>query len=114
VKPVELRSKPPRLQARKQSRKPSYDFSGFDRAFYMYVRTSDGSILWNRSRSMLGNGHRPSAVALRLFQDFGVELDNPSVYRDPSRDREVLAYFAGLVMPDNIAAPSIFDDGGQA
>jgi hypothetical protein len=64
---------------------------------------------------MLGNGHRPSAVALRLFQDFGVQLDGSSAYEDPSRDEEVLRFFAGLVIPgDAVAPPSIFDDGGRA
>jgi hypothetical protein len=88
-------------------------FSSFDRAFYMYVKTSDGRILWNRSRSMLNNGHRPSAIALRLRHEFGVQIESPSAYEDPSRDNEVIHFFAQLIMPeDAVAAPSIFDDHG--
>jgi hypothetical protein len=91
-------------------------FSNFDRAFFMYVRTDDGVVLWNRSRSMLNNGHFPSAVALRLYEDFGVRLHGrPSPIGDPGRDREMLEYFAQLVIPDDaIGTPSIFDDGGRA
>jgi hypothetical protein len=103
------------LAIRRRSPRDRDSYLAFDRAFYMYVRTSGGVTLWNRSRSMLNNGYRPSAVALKLYQDFGVRIGAPSPDADPERDREVIDYFASLIIPeDAVAAPSIFDEGGRA
>jgi hypothetical protein len=64
---------------------------------------------------MLNNGHLPSAVALRLYEEFGVQIDDPGAKEEASRDEDVLHFFAGLVIPkDAIPVPSIFDDGGRA
>jgi hypothetical protein len=96
-----------------QARRPN--FTSFDRSFYMYIRTTDGIVLWNRSRSMLHNGFRPSEVALKLYQDFGVRIGAPSPEADPARDCDVINYFSRLVIPDDaVTVPSIFDDGGRA
>jgi hypothetical protein len=86
----------------------------FDRARFMYVKTAAGVTLWNRSLSMLANGHRPSAVALHLHEHFGTRLDDSGPH-DSDCDQRVLEFFARLPIPsDAIAPPSIFDDpGGQ-
>jgi hypothetical protein len=66
---------------------------------------------------MLGNGHRPSEVALRLYQDYGIKLNDLRANKpNPDRDRRAIEYFARLPIPgDAIAPPSIFDDcGGEA
>jgi hypothetical protein len=90
-------------------------FSDFDRARFMCVKTTAKIILWNRSLSMLANGHRPSAVALHLYEHFGVQIGEPGARPDPERDREVIEYFSKLVIPDNaVCPPTIFDDGGHA
>jgi hypothetical protein len=102
---------------RRGSAKKQVDFSQFDRAFFMFVRTDDGVTLWNRSRSMLGNGHRPSEVALHLYENFGIRLnDFRADQPNPDRDRRALDFFARLPIPsDAIAPPSIFDEcGGEA
>jgi hypothetical protein len=83
----------------------------------MYVSTTGGITLWNRSLSMLANGYRPSAVALHLHKHFGLRIDSPSPEADPDRDREVLDFFEKLIVPDDAVSPvpSIFDDcGGRA
>jgi hypothetical protein len=94
-------------------KKPKHqsDFLSFDRAFFMFVRTG-GIVLWNRSRSMLNNGHRPSEVALKLHEDFGVQLSwQCQDYDDTSQDDDLLRFFATLVIPhDAVAAPCIFDN----
>jgi hypothetical protein len=90
-------------------------FSDFDRARFMYVKTTAELILWNRSLSMLANGYRPSAVALHLYEHFGVRIGEPCPHPDPERDREVIEYFSRLVIPDDaVCPPTIFDDGGHA
>ncbi len=76
----------------------------------MFVKTSAGVTLWNRSLSMLANGYRPSAVALHLHEHFGTRLDD-SGPDDPDCDQRALEFFARLPIPsDAIAPPSIFDD----
>jgi hypothetical protein len=118
---VELQTPAPRRKRGDQPPKSSpqrrrdRDFSSFDRSFYMYVKISSGLTIWNRARSMLHNGHRPSAVALNLFQNYGVQIDSPSVLGDASRDDDVLQYFSRLVVPDDaITVPSIFETWGRA
>jgi hypothetical protein len=109
------KTKRSRAQTQKPLQSRRLNFSSFDRSFYMYIKTSGGLVLWNRARSMLHNGHRPSAVALRLFQDFAVQLDGPTVSDDASRDEHAIRYFAALVIPDDaVAVPSIFETWGRA
>jgi hypothetical protein len=103
-------------QRRSNSRRADR-FAEFDRARFMFVSTTGGITLWNRSLSMLANGHRPSAVALYLYEHFGVRVGAPSPHPDPERDQRVVAYFEKLTIPDDCPSPipSIFDDhGGQA
>lgn len=102
-------------RSRHTDTKTTEELSRFDLVYFMYIRTSDDLFIWNRTRSMLHNGHRPSAVARRLHEEFGLGVDQPSPIRDPDRDRDAIAYFSQLVVPDDaIAAPSIFDEGGRA
>ena len=76
----------------------------------MFVATTDGLTLWNRSLSMLENGHLPSDVALHLYQCYGVRIGSPSPEAKPDRDQAVIDYFSRLPIPaDAIDPPSIFD-----
>jgi hypothetical protein len=105
-----------RVARSRKSSSRNDEFAEFDRARFMFVRTTGGITLWNRSLSMLGNGYRPSAVALHLYQNFGVRIGEPCLEADPERDQGVIDYFARLVIPDDAIVPvSIFDEhGGQA
>jgi hypothetical protein len=91
-------------------------FEDFDRSPFMWLQTDDGRTIYNRARSMLHNGHRPSAVALNLYQNYGVKLGHPTGDSDPERDGDALYYFSSLVVPDDpTVSVSIFDEAwGQA
>ena len=91
------------------------DFSGFDRASFMFIQTSNGILLWNRTRSMLNSGHLPSEIAAENYSDYGMRLRKTRKPNDPEREAAALGYFAGLVIPSGEIAPSIFDvAGGEA
>ncbi len=101
-----------RAEKRRGKSKKTDPFIEFDRARYMFVRTAAGLTLWNRSLSMLGNGYRPSVVALHLYQHYGVRIKASKLDITSECDQEAVAYFECLVVPSDAIAPvpSIFDD----
>ena len=61
---------------------------------------------------MLHNGHRPSAIARLLHEEFGLGIGVSADHDDPNLDREAVAFFCLVIPDDAIGAPSIFDDHG--
>jgi hypothetical protein len=115
VENQDLAAKPRVKQRARKSR--AKRFAEFDRSFFMFLSTDTGFKIWNRSRSMLSNGHLPSATALHLYEHFGIKLSGSQADEpDHDRDRRAIEYFARLPIPsDAIAPPSIFDPcGGEA
>ena len=97
--------------ARRRTEKPD-KFAIFDHALFVSLRTAENLVLWNRSRSMLGNGHKPSQVAKTLHLAYGIAI-GPTGDTVPAdtRYQPALDYFARLVVPEDApGAPSIFGE----
>ncbi len=90
------------------------DFTLFDRTYFIGLRTPEGLLVYNRTRSMLNNGYRPRDLALFLYTEYSVTIDGLEAGAGRHSRLELLTFFLDLVIPsDARTAPSIFSGGGH-
>lgn len=89
-------------------------FSSFDapNAIFMFLRPSKDFTLWNSTSAMRRHGFRPSAVAERLHNEYGIEIYDPRRKEDEEKPYpfEAVAFFERLVVGDGVQAPSLVYD----